>query len=504
MRKKIFTFLTAILLFMLNYSAFGQELTISVPDINVNYGDTESSIVVNLDNISNLNENVASMQMTFNYDATSGIHINGDYELTDRTQGYTLSISVNEDGINSSATVLLFNMSGGNIEPNTGAVFEISFDIDELANNTTLQLSDVLVADVLANSLAVNYTEEFTFTMEEESPYLILSSINENVTNESGNLNISFESNVEFTIENNASWLTALMEENNIVINYEENILTEERIAIISVNSDDIETQTITIIQSGAEVYLILNSINENVTNESGNLNISFESNVEFTIENNASWLTALMEENNIVINYEENILTEERIAIISVNSDDIETQTITIIQSGAEVYLILNSINENVTNESGNLNISFESNVEFTIENNASWLTALMEENNIVINYEENILTEERIAIISVNSDDIETQTITIIQSGSTSGNIITSDYDNIFIYPNPIKNILFIKGNIKNANLKIYNLQGQLVLEKILDDKKEIDISKLEIGFYTVKIQNINNVFIEKLIKK
>jgi len=179
MRKKIFTFLTAILLFMLNYSAFGQELTISVPDINVNYGDTESSIVVNLDNISNLNENVASMQMTFNYDATSGIHINGDYELTDRTQGYTLSISVNEDGINSSATVLLFNMSGGNIEPNTGAVFEISFDIDELANNTTLQLSDVLVADVLANSLAVNYTEEFTFTMEEESPYLILSSINE-------------------------------------------------------------------------------------------------------------------------------------------------------------------------------------------------------------------------------------------------------------------------------------------------------------------------------------
>jgi len=126
------------------------------------------------------------------------------------------------------------------------------------------------------------------------------------------------------------------------------------------------------------------------------------------------------------------------------------------------------------------------------------------MEENNIVINYEENILTEERIAIISVNSDDIETQTITIIQSGSTSGNIITSDYDNIFIYPNPIKNILFIKGNIKNANLKIYNLQGQLVLEKILDDKKEIDISKLEIGFYTVKIQNINNVFIEKLIKK
>ncbi len=125
------------------------------------------------------------------------------------------------------------------------------------------------------------------------------------------------------------------------------------------------------------------------------------------------------------------------------------------------------------------------------------------MEENNIVISYEENILTEERTAIISLNSDDIETQTITIIQSGSTSGNIITSDYDNIFIYPNPIKNIFFIKGNIKNANLKIYNLQGQLVLEKVLNDKF-IDISKLSNGLYNVKIQTKNNVFIEKLIKK
>ncbi len=86
--------------------------------------------------------------------------------------------------------------------------------------------------------------------------------------------------------------------------------------------------------------------------------------------------------------------------------------------------------------------------------------------------------------------------------QAESNEAFIVTSD-NNIKIYPNPAKDKLFIKGNTENTNVKIYNLQGQLVLEKVLNDKF-IDISQLPTGLYTLKIQNKNNVFIEKLIKE
>ncbi len=85
-----------------------------------------------------------------------------------------------------------------------------------------------------------------------------------------------------------------------------------------------------------------------------------------------------------------------------------------------------------------------------------------------------------------------------------------VTTDLENISsnkgisIFPNPAKDKLFVSGNIENANLKIYNLQGQLILEEVLTNDKIIDISKLALGFYTVKIQNKNDVFIEKLVKE
>jgi len=87
-------------------------------------------------------------------------------------------------------------------------------------------------------------------------------------------------------------------------------------------------------------------------------------------------------------------------------------------------------------------------------------------------------------------------------IKLNYTSMEIITSLFSSI--YPNPAKDKLFVSGNVENANLKIYNLQGQLILEEVLTNDKAIDISKLALGFYTVKIQNKNDVFIEKFIKE
>jgi uncharacterized protein (TIGR02145 family) len=74
----------------------------------------------------------------------------------------------------------------------------------------------------------------------------------------------------------------------------------------------------------------------------------------------------------------------------------------------------------------------------------------------------------------------------------------------DNILIYPNPVKEKLFIK-NIKSSNSKIYiyNSQGGLVLYKP-NALNSIDISNLNNGFYIVKIIDSRKSIIIKLIKK
>lgn len=70
-----------------------------------------------------------------------------------------------------------------------------------------------------------------------------------------------------------------------------------------------------------------------------------------------------------------------------------------------------------------------------------------------------------------------------------------------NFNIYPNPAKEIIFIKGDSKQKNIKIkiYNLTGVLVKEVEVNDSDTIDISQLPIGTYIVT----NGRYSVKLLK-
>lgn len=61
------------------------------------------------------------------------------------------------------------------------------------------------------------------------------------------------------------------------------------------------------------------------------------------------------------------------------------------------------------------------------------------------------------------------------------------SSNYDEIRIYPNPANEKIYIR-NAENPNVKIYRLDGTLVLENTFSDI--IDISQIPSGTYFVKI--------------
>ena len=74
----------------------------------------------------------------------------------------------------------------------------------------------------------------------------------------------------------------------------------------------------------------------------------------------------------------------------------------------------------------------------------------------------------------------------------------------DNFKIYPNPVKNSLYI--NLKTPNvtsIEIYSILGKKVLVKVINDSSEINTEQLSSGVYIMKITQNNTTISKKLIK-
>ena len=74
--------------------------------------------------------------------------------------------------------------------------------------------------------------------------------------------------------------------------------------------------------------------------------------------------------------------------------------------------------------------------------------------------------------------------------------------------LYPNPFKDIVNV--NLYNGNniIEVFNSQGKLVFSETVQIKndrsiKNIDLSQFPNAFYTIKITNAADVFVDKIIK-
>ena len=69
------------------------------------------------------------------------------------------------------------------------------------------------------------------------------------------------------------------------------------------------------------------------------------------------------------------------------------------------------------------------------------------------------------------------------------------------VIIYPNPVQNMLYVKGNSEAYSIEIYSLIGQLV--KTVSNANEIDVSLLSQGIYLISIRNENISTTQRFIK-
>lgn len=77
----------------------------------------------------------------------------------------------------------------------------------------------------------------------------------------------------------------------------------------------------------------------------------------------------------------------------------------------------------------------------------------------------------------------------------------------ESLTIMPNPVRDEVFFQGSASDqiTGIQIYNLRGQLIIEKNIGRQKSITINQLKPGMYTMRIQlNSGLVHTQKIVKE
>jgi len=78
-----------------------------------------------------------------------------------------------------------------------------------------------------------------------------------------------------------------------------------------------------------------------------------------------------------------------------------------------------------------------------------------------------------------------------------------VTSNYEQIKIYPNPTSDQFYIEANATdNLNVDLYDVNGRHVFSTSVSDKENINVAALENGIYTLTIKSIDRVTNKKLV--
>jgi hypothetical protein len=86
----------------------------------------------------------------------------------------------------------------------------------------------------------------------------------------------------------------------------------------------------------------------------------------------------------------------------------------------------------------------------------------------------------------------------------GSTSVAVELNGPDRINILPNPVIDNIYISNLIENTTLKIYDINGRLVLKTSVSNKEYVNISTLAKGVYQIKFEGKDWIETRKLIKE
>ena len=354
--------------------------------------------------------------------------------VTQSATAFTLTVTPSNQSVTNASGSTEFT-----VESNTSWI--VSDDVSWLTvNPTSGNNSQTLTATYTENTTTTQrigtitvtgngITRTVTVTQSATAFTLTVTPSNQSVTNASGSTEFTVLSNTNWTVSEDASWLTVNPTSGNnnqtLTATFTENTTTAQRIGIITVSGSGI-TRTVTVTQSATAFTLTVTPSNQSVTNASGSTEFTVQSNTNWIVIDDASWLTLNPTSGNnnqtLTATYTENTTTAQRVGTITVTGGGI-SKTVTVTQSATAFTLTVTPQNQSVTNASGSTEFTVESNTDWTVSDDAEWLTLNPTSGNnnqtLTATYTENTTTAQRVGTITVTGGGI-TRTVTVTQSAT------------------------------------------------------------------------------------
>lgn len=337
------------------------------------------------------------------------------------------------------------------------------------------------------------------------------------------------ESNTDWSISDNADWLTIEPIEGNgncsITLTATASDVYDDRNTVITVKAGD-KTETFTVTQKYAEALLVTKS-KFDIPQEGGDFTIEIQSNISYEIQidsDSQSWISEAPKSKALTtythtFSVESNPNTTKRDGSVEIIGSNGKTETVNIYQAQRD-ELVLSKSEETVPAKGGEVRVQLRSNVDYEVimPENTDWVEQIQSDkaDELIFNVKPNDRTEDREAEITVkdkNSDLSQTFTIKQIvgsiiledsyfevdaKGGSIEVNLST-DIDFKVIIPENIDWVTRIET--KSLEKRIFNLN---VLPNSQTEEREAEITVKDVNSdvaqtLTIK-QKVGQIIVEQ----
>jgi phosphotriesterase-related protein len=320
-------------------------------------------------------------------------------------------------------------------------------------------------------------------------------------------------SNIDWSVNESASWLTATKtNDSTLTVFHDENTVVDSRISEIIISGAGVTPKPVIVNQKGVDPVLTVTSGSLPVSPASGTTTFTVASNIDWSVNESSSWLTATKTDNTTLsVSYDENTIVDSRSSEITVSGTGVTSQYITINQGGVSPVLSVEPVSRTISAASGITTFTVASNFDWSASDTLSWLTATKEDDTILaISYDENTSTDFRFSRITLGGTIGYSQSVYIIQEGAIPSTIKgIAETQQTVVFPNPVSQTTWFtypKGTTKL--IEIYEPSGRLIFKQQVIDlngKTEIDFSGLNSGLYLYRVfDNKGNIFNGKILKE
>ncbi len=243
------------------------------------------------------------------------------------------------------------------------------------------------------------------------------------VSSAAGTTSFAVSSTVGWSVEDNASWLTATKTNGSTIsVSYNANASASSRTASIRAYGTGGVEETVTVTQEGAATFDVSPN-SRTVSSAAGTTSFAVSSTVGWSVEDNAAWLTATKTNGSTIsVSYDANASASSRTASIRAYGTGGVEETVTVTQEGAATFDVSPN-SRTVSSAAGTTSFAVSSTVGWSVEDNAAWLTATKTNGSTIsVSYDANASASSRTASIRAYGTGGVEETVTVTQEGAAT----------------------------------------------------------------------------------